>query len=181
MRTLRNVTPVNAGSMADIAFLLLIFFFVTTTIQTDKGIILLLPQIPEDVPPAKIADRNLFKVLINSENAILVEGEIVMDIGALKSLAKEFIANPFQKPHLSVDPEQAIISLKTNRGSSYLTYIQVLDQLKGAYYEIYAEKAKISPAAFRALDLKNPKERKLYQLARTGIPMNISLAETHVP
>ncbi len=177
MRTLRKLTPVNAGSMADIAFLLLIFFFMTTTIQNEKGLTFLLPPPADEPPKAKIQDRNLFKVLINSQNEILVEGERLLRISKLKTMAREFVVNPNQLEHLSENPQKAIISLKAARGSDYQTYIAVLDQLKGAYYQIYGDRAGLSADSFRNLNLSDPHEKSLYLKARQGVPMNISLAE----
>lgn len=177
MRTLRKPAPVNAGSMADIAFLLLIFFFVTTTIENEKGITLMLPAWMENSPPQKMKERNLFKVLINSENRLLAEGEILMEVTQLKDMVIQFVMNPAHLDHLSESPAKAVISLKVDRGSQYSTYIEVLDQLKGAYYEIYGSRVNLSAGQFRALDLRNPREKTIYQRARDGIPMNISLAE----
>ena len=166
----------NAGSMADIAFLLLIFFFMTTTIQSDKGLTFLLPPYSEDPTPAQINERNLFKVLINSKNEILVQGQ-KLPAGEIKELAKEFILNPTDNQALSESPKKAVISLKAARGSDYRTFIEVLDQLKGAYYEIYAARVHLEVEDFRNLNLKNPREKEIYMVARKDIPMNISLAE----
>lgn len=86
---------INAGSMADIAFLLLIFFLVTTTMDTDAGILRQLPPpIPEDQPPPpKVKDRDVYVVLVNSNDQLLVEGEF-MEINELKDGTKEFLTNP---------------------------------------------------------------------------------------
>ena len=94
----RDLPEINAGSMADIAFLLLIFFLVTTTMDSDTGLARTLPPIvPEDEPPPPpIRERNVFAVLLNSQNQLLVEGEL-MDISDLKEAAKEFIENPEKK------------------------------------------------------------------------------------
>ena len=118
MRTLRKLKPINAGSMADIAFLLLIFFLVTTTIQNDQGLTLQLPPL-SDTPPASIAERNLFKILINGENEILAEGELVEDLKLLPPRIKGFILNPQARKDLAVSPQKAVVSLKTHRGSGF--------------------------------------------------------------
>ena len=90
----RKFQEINAGSMADIAFLLLIFFLVTTTMDIDKGLNRILPPklITEEKPPV-IKERNVFVVLLNDKNQLLVEGEIV-ELSNLREETKEFIANP---------------------------------------------------------------------------------------
>jgi len=86
---------INAGSMADIAFLLLIFFLVTTTMDTDTGILRQLPPpIPKDAPePPKVKERDVYVVLVNSRDQLLVESEL-MDISELKDGTREFLTNP---------------------------------------------------------------------------------------
>jgi len=179
MRTLRKLKPINAGSMADIAFLLLIFFLVTTTIKSDQGITLQLPPANnEKIPPGLIAERNLFKILINAQDQVLAEGEVINDLSSIKPQVKEFILNPKNLQHQAVSPQKAVISLKTHRGAGFEVYIEVLDLLKGVYYEIYGERVGLTSKQFRALDLKVPEQHSLYQKARQGIPMNISIAES---
>src|SRR5690554_4337363 len=97
----RDIQEVNAGSMADIAFLLLIFFLVTTTMDTDSGLSRMLPPpVPdtEETPPP-IKERNVFEVLINAQNKLLVEKK-PMDLSQLREAAKEFIENPMDDPSL---------------------------------------------------------------------------------
>ena len=143
----------NAGSMADIAFLLLIFFLVTTTMDTDSGISRKLPPMPEkdqEKSNDKIKERNVFVVLINKNNQLLVEGE-PMDVRLLKDKAKEFIDNPANNPKLpekkitDIDGKyfghtylvsKGVISLQNDRGTSYGTYIQVQNELAAAYNEL---------------------------------------------
>lgn len=130
---------VNAGSMADIAFLLLIFFLVTTTIVEDKGITVKLPPWSEDeVDPTKLKTRNVFSVLVNAQNQLLVRGEPT-DIKDLRERAKEFILNPLKREDLSEKPTKAIISLKNDRGTEYGTYLEVYNELKAAYNELWDE------------------------------------------
>src|SRR3712207_245466 len=90
--TNRATPEINASSMADIAFLLLIFFLVTTTIGADKGLQMLLPPEKTDNTIIDVKDRNLFKVIINSENKLLVEDE-PMDVNILRGEAKKFLSN----------------------------------------------------------------------------------------
>lgn len=135
----RVSTEINAGSMADIAFLLLIFFLVTTTIVEDKGITVKLPVWSEEEPDiTKLNKRNVYSVLVNAQNQLLVRGE-QMRVEDLKDNAKEFISNPFNRPDLAERPTKAIISLKNDRGTEYGTYLAVYNELKAAYNELWSE------------------------------------------
>lgn len=130
---------INAGSMADIAFLLLIFFLVTTTIVEDKGITVKLPPWSEEDPDiTKLKSRNVFAVLVNAQNDLLVRGE-PMDIDMLREKTKEFIVNPTKREDLAERPTKAIITLKNDRGTNYETYVSVYNELKAAYDELWDE------------------------------------------
>ena len=145
----RELGEINAGSMADIAFLLLIFFLVTTTMDVDSGLMRKLPppiEKPDEKPPV-IKERNVFIVLINSNNQLQVEGELTA-IEELKEKTKEFILNPLDKENLPEKEEhdvpffgkvrisKGVISLQNDRGTSYETYIAVQNKLISAYDEI---------------------------------------------
>ena len=148
----RGAPPeVNAGSMADIAFLLLIFFLVTTTIETDAGLDRMLPPIepPTETPPI-IKQKNIFTVNINRDGQLLVEEEIT-DIKDLREKARQFLDNggaPSGSPDYcsfckgkrdvesSDNPTKAIISLKNDRETKYSTYITVQNELVGAYNDL---------------------------------------------
>lgn len=135
----RMSNEINAGSMADIAFLLLIFFLVTTTIVEDKGILVKLPPWSEDEPDiTKLKERNVYSVLVNAQNQLLVR-EQPMRIEDLRENAMEFIANPQRREDLAEKPTKAIISLKNDRGTNYDTYLRVYNELKGAYNELWNE------------------------------------------
>ncbi|MBL6448036.1 biopolymer transporter ExbD [Fulvivirga sp. 29W222] len=168
---------VNAGSMADIAFLLLIFFMITTTIVNDKGISLLLPPERLKTELVPINERNLYKIQINSQDKLLVEGELRENTSGLREEIKAFILNYGKSADLSESPSKAVVSIKTNRGTTQEMFIKMLDEVKAAYYEIYAKRARITPAEYRNLSLAVPAEKWLYDLGRKGIPMNISIAE----
>ena len=132
----RPDNEINAGSMADIAFLLLIFFLTVTKIDTEKGIAVKLPPWSDQKPPpAKVTDRNAFVVLVNSRDQLLVEGQKT-SIKDLKQKAKKFINNFGKDPDLSESPQVAVISFKGNRGTSYDMYIQVYNELRAAYNEL---------------------------------------------
>ena len=153
----RKLQPINAGSMADIAFLLLIFFLVTTTMDVDTGLMRRLPPMPEKNQDKKkqdkIKERNVFVVLINKNNDLLVEGKII-DIHELRQLARDFIANPDNRDVL---PEKVwkdipyfghvfvtknpVISLQNDRGTSYGTYLRVQNELIAAKDELRNELA----------------------------------------
>lgn len=176
----RGVPEVNASSMADIAFLLLIFFLVTTTIASDKGLTIRLPpkRPPEAQDEIKLKDRNVFNVLVNSNNQLLVEEEL-MDVKNIKEEAKRFIMNNGKDEKSSESPDKAVISLKHDRGTKYEVYINVMDELKRAYNELRAEYMGITVAEY--LDMENSTEKaaknpKLEE-AKLKIPYQLSEAE----
>jgi biopolymer transport protein ExbD len=186
----RPTPDIPNASMADIAFLMLVFFLVTTTVANDRGLSIQLPPPPEALPPdmdVKIQERNLFKIQINSFDNILVEGNPFT--GSMRELSdqiKEFVLNNGQNPESSDSPEKAIVSYKTDRGTTHKRFVEVLDAVQRSYYEIYSERAGITPKKWLEIssDLANPENRKLYELGRgrteegkPEIPMNVSIAE----
>ena len=137
----RMNNEINAGSMADIAFLLLIFFLVTTTIAEDKGVLVKLPPwSDEPPPPLKLNSRNVYSVLVNAGNQLLVRGEL-MQINQLKENTKNFIMNPNNMSNMAESPTEALISIKNDRGTNYKTYLEVYNELKAAYNELWEEAA----------------------------------------
>lgn len=149
----RSAPEINAGSMADIAFLLLIFFLVTTTMDIDTGIIRKLPPPVEDKNDnIDVKDRNVLKILVNSHDMLLVDGK-PGNIAALKDKAKDFMAvhhNNDNYPEVKeVEIEElggkkiwtskGVISLKNARGTSYEMYILVQNELARAFNEMKDE------------------------------------------
>lgn len=137
----RQSPEINASSMADIAFLLLIFFLVTTNIVEDKGVLVRLPVWSEEPPEdLELNTRNVFSVLVNAQDQLLVRGEPVK-IEELKVRAKEFIMNPSKRADLAESTTEAIISLKNDRGTHFKQYLGVYNELKAAYSELWNEEA----------------------------------------
>ncbi|MDW3194061.1 MAG: biopolymer transporter ExbD [Cytophagales bacterium] len=177
MLTRPQKPTINSGSMADIAFLLLIFFLVTTTIKRDKGLLLKLPPPPEKEVEIEIHERNLFNILINANDQYLIEGEIRSDLKGISEEIKTFVLNKGLDPNLSDSPKDAIVSIKASRGTKYSHFIIALDETKKAYYEIYAGRVGLTPTQYLSLNHQNVDEYGLYRKGKDGIPMNISIAE----
>lgn len=155
----KGAPEVNAGSMADITFLLLIFFLVTTTIETDAGLDRMLPPIEPPDTDVVIKQKNIFTVSINKSGQLLVEEEL-LNLEDLRDAAIAFLDNggaPAGSPEYcnycqgkrdassSDNPQKAIISLRNDRETAYKTYITVQNELVGAYN-----------------DLRNRESRRLY-------------------
>jgi len=180
-RKQRESPTINGAPMADIAFLLLIFFLVTTTIATDKGLSMLLPPKPdpENKPEINIHERNIFKVLINSADRLLVEDEPLEDPRLIRQMVKDHVLNYGVNPNLADSPGDAVVSFKAARGTSYEIYIAVLNEVQGAYYDMYADRAGVTNEKWRkiASDLGDPENKRIYLAARKDFPMQISIAE----
>lgn len=159
----RKTPEINAGSQADIAFLLLIFFLVATTMNTDTGLTRMLPPMPPEdqkQEEIKVKERNLFLVLISGSGNIMagVPGkQELITLGQLKDKAKEFITNPFDDENLpeKIDKEitlpdgstwvypvsEGVVSLQTTRDTNYQSYIMVQNELTRAFNEVRDEVA----------------------------------------
>ena len=190
----RKVQEINAGSMADISFLLLIFFLVATTMNTDTGLMRMLPPMPpenQQQEEIKVKERNLFLVLISGSGTIMAgvpgkQEQIVL--GQLKDMAKEFITNPMDDENLpeKVDREidmadgskwtypvsEGVVSLQTTRDTGYQAYIMVQNELTRAFNEVRDDVAQRKfGAKFSEL---NEDQRNAVSKA---VPLKISEAE----
>jgi len=181
----KKVSEINAGSMADIAFLLLIFFLVTTTMNVDTGISRKLPPMPDpNVEPPKVKERNIFVVLVNKNDQLLVEGK-PGDINTLREEAKHFLSNPTNDINLpekewitieelgEVEISKGVISLQNDRGTSYEMYIQVQNELTAAVRELRDELS-LNKFGVKFSDLK---DQDLINAIKKAIPVAISEAE----
>jgi len=177
--------------MADIAFLLLIFFLVSTTMDTDMGIVRKLPPMPEEKTKDEqvdVKERNIFVVLVNRDNQLLVEGE-VMNIKDLRKAAEEFIVNPNDDPDLPAKEQvdvpffgpmmlttKHVISLQNDRGTSYEMYIAVQNELAAAYTELRDGLA-MRKFGKKFDDLDNEEDQAKKDAIEQIYPMKISEAE----
>ena len=149
----RKVPEIPSASLADIAFMLLIFFLVTTTMDIDSGLERRLPPWADqsEGEEQQINERNVFVVLVNKNNDLLVENEYT-DIRHLREKTKEFLTNPYNSPNLPekelVDvpyfgevpvAKNAVISLRNDLDTRYQTYIAVQNELVAAINELRDE------------------------------------------
>jgi biopolymer transport protein ExbD len=182
----RKTPEVPASSLADIAFMLLIFFLVTTTMDVDSGLERRLPQWVEDAPEdtPEIRERNIFVVLVNRNDDLLVEDEYI-SIDDLRERTKEFMANPLNDKDLPekepqevpyfgmVDITKGVISLRNDLDTKYGTYIAVQNELVGAINELREDLAK-SQFGKSYKDLEKDKQKAIRKI----YPYKISEAET---
>lgn len=185
-RNSKKKTPeINAGSMADISFLMLIFFLVNSSMDTDSGIARRLPPPPDPNAVAPdVRERNVFNVLVNKNDRLMVDGKPI-DVSTLRSDTKLFLSNPSNDPNLpekrievipglgSYPVSKGIISLKNDRGTSYDMYIQVQNELAAAVNELRNELS-IQKFGKRFTELTADKQIEAIQKA---IPVSISEAE----
>ncbi|MBE6177051.1 MAG: biopolymer transporter ExbD [Alistipes sp.] len=190
----RKVPEVNSSSQADIAFSLLIFFLVATTMNTDTGLARMLPPMPpenqqqEDI---KVKERNLFLVLISGNGAIMAgtpNNQEIIDLRQLTEKAKEFVLNPYNDENLPEMKEeefdlpdgskwvypvsQGVISLQTTRDTGYQAYIQVQNELTRAFNEI---RDAVAETKFGAKFADLPEEQRA--IVTKAVPLKISEAE----
>ena len=186
MAVKRNAEGINASSSADIAFLLLIFWLTTTTMNSDKGLQRRLPPMPDEnqkQEDVKVNRRNIIQVKINSNDRVIAGGQI-MEISEIKDKIVEFVTNPMNLENL---PEKemkeiegfgqyavskGVVSLQNDRGTSYNAYLQVQNELVKAFNEIRDDFAmKNYGKKYNAL------EEDKQKIVRDAIPQSISEAE----
>ena len=197
MANKRKLPEINASQMADISFLLLIFWLCSTTMSTDQGLSRRLPPpLPPNMekPDVEVNERNIFIVLINSQNQLLVQGE-PMDVRQLREEAKAFILNSendIHKPELfevtadvldkngnvertlkTITTKNHVISLQNDRGTTYDKYIEVQNELVAAYNEVRDE---YSRREFGGLTF-NELTTEQQEAVQTLFPQKISEAE----
>ena len=181
----RSRPEVNASSTADIAFLLLCFFLMASNMNSDSGI---LRRLPPPIDPTQeapeIKERNIFTILVNKNDRLLVEGK-EGDINTLKDQAKEFLANPGDLPNLpekkieslsvlgNYSVSKGVISLKNDRGTSYDMYIRVQNELTKAINELRDE---LSRERF-GISFANLSDSAYINAVQKAIPVAISEAE----
>lgn len=157
---------IPSSSMADIAFLLLIFFLVATVIDVDTGIGMTLPEL-SDVPPPAVSKDRMAAVLINENNDVLLDGKPI-SLFQIKSTLKPRIVSKIELPK----KKKLIVSLKTDRRTVYSAYISALDQIKMAFFEVRDEYSN-SRFGMKYNDLSDEAKKEV----KNAIPIIISLAE----
>lgn len=168
-----EVPEINGSSLADIAFLLLIFFLVVTTIDVDTGIGFMLPPIPDDTEPPPIRERNLLNILVNERGVVLLDGE-PSAIGMVRDKVKQFVDNNGVDPNLSDSPDDAVVSIKTSRQTPYEVYIDMLDEVVGAYNELRDEASRDRfGVPYSALEDNSERKAEINEM----YPKRISTAE----
>lgn len=190
----RKTPDINAGSQADIAFLLLIFFLVATTMNSDTGLARVLPPMPpedQQQEEIKVKDRNLFLVLISGSGNIMagaISKQEEIDLSQLKDRAKEFIVNPLDDDNLpekvakeielpdgskwTYPVSEGVISLQTTRDTDYQSYIMVQNELTRAFNEVRDDVA-MRKFGVKYADL--PEEGR--NAVAKAVPLKISEAE----
>ncbi len=199
----RELQEVNAGSMADIAFLLLIFFLVATTMDVDTGITRLLPPIPEEEQDTevKVNKRNVLVVLINRSDQLMVRGEFGTRLDELKRITMEFFTNPNNSQDLPemenkevefppgsssmLPPDgvwrgqvsKGVISLQNDRSTTYGKYLQVQNELVAAVNQLRNDFCELYfDKEYDELNENNPVEKEIKEGIREIYKMNISEA-----
>ena len=182
----KKTPEINSSSTADMAFILLCFFLMTTTMDQDKGLQRRLPPMPDPnqkVEDQKVNRRNIIVVKINSADRLLAGSE-PMDVSQLKDKIKEFLTNPYDDPNLPEKEEieienfgpcmvsKGVISLQNDRGTSYQAYMAVQNELVKAVNELRDD---FAMANYGKLYLKCNEDEQA--VVRKAVPQNISEAE----
>lgn len=181
----RKIQEVNAGSMADISFLLLIFFLVATTMNTDTGLNRLLPPLKENEEKTDEKERNILKVFVNTNDELMVNMERIQ-IDQLGKVVKEFVLNRTNATNLpekelieieglgQFPQSKGIVSLKNDKGTSYGMYIRVQNELVKAFNELRQDVA-MQKFGKPYADLSEAAQKAINE----AVPQKISEAEIH--
>ena len=182
----KKTPEINGGSMADISFLMLIFFLMVTTMDKEEGLSRRLPPMPAEDQKAedvKVNRRNIIQVKINSSDKVFA-GSQPMDVSQLKDKIKEFLTNPYDDPNLpekemtevaglgQVPVSKGVISLQNDRGTTYSKYIAVQNELMKAVNELRDE---FSMKTFGKKYAQLDEDKQ--EAVRAAIPSKISEAE----
>ncbi len=182
----KKTPDINASSQADIAFLLLVFFLITTTMDVDKGIPRKLPPMPEQdqkQDDIKINRRNIVVVKINSQDKIMV-GSSPTDVSQIKDKIVEFLTNPNDDPNMpekeiksiqglgNYPVSKGVVSLQNDKGTLYNTYIQVQNEIVRAINEM-RDQFSTQRYGKKYAQLGDAQQK----IVKEAIPQNISEAE----
>ncbi len=178
----RDEIQVPLAGMADIAFLLLIFFLVVTTIDMDTGIGMTLPpKLDEDQEPPPVRERNVLNLLINAQGQLLMNDE-PSNVGEVRDQVIRHVTNFGDDPNLSERPGLAVVSIKTQAQTRYERYIDVLDEVWMAYFTIWDDAARsgeytdgITYSSYDAY--RNQLGEDEDNMIREAFPAQISVAE----
>jgi len=144
-----------------------------TTIDVDTGIGLVLPPIPDDIEPPPIRERNILNILVDAQGRVLMDGELTAVV-QVKDKIVRFVNNNGADPELSDSPDDAIVSIKTDRRTPYNIYIDMLDEVMGAYAELRNNESMARfGVSFDALN----EESEQYEEIKNAFPKRISIAE----
>lgn len=174
----REEGAIPTASMADIAFLLLIFFLVTTTIDVDTGIGMVLPpKLDEDVTPPPIKERNVLKILVNEEGFVLLEDK-PSAVNLIRGEVIKHVLNEGADPLYSESISRALVSIKTARKTPYDAYVQVLDEVWMAYFDMWdVEARKAGFGSYKDYSIWVKSEPNRVNEIRKKIKAAISIAE----
>lgn len=171
MKKKRKSPPeISAGSMADIAFLLLIFFLVATQISQDKGVRVVLPEY-YDGPAGKVIERNVLNIKINRFDEVMVEGKST-ELKELVNIIPEFVLNPKKRSDYPSSPHKAIISLQNDVKTSYDAYVYAYSIIQSSYTKMRRE---LSQSKF-GKDLSKLDSKQANEIKK-ALPMKVSEAD----
>jgi len=168
---------INTSSVADIAFLLLSFFLMTTVIRDDKGLLINLAPWQDQPEPVQVQERNVLRLHLNSANRLMIEGQENVGYKDIQMHIRRFVLNHGRDVKSSESPEKAIISLRADRGASHAAFIGVLDEIQAFYHTEYASRAGMSVAGFLSLDPSKKEDKIIIERAKLRLPMNISIVD----